>query len=79
MALTEYPPGTTFPGVIGRTIGESTPAWPRPNRATDDAPNVVFIVLDDTGLGHLGGCGSRWPGSRLGLLRAPQLRGRRGT
>jgi arylsulfatase len=28
MALKEYQPGTTFPGHMGRTIGESDPAWP---------------------------------------------------
>ena len=26
--LIEYKPGTTFPGVIGRTVAESTPACP---------------------------------------------------
>ncbi len=30
MALKEYKPGTTFPGRMGRTIGESEPAWPSP-------------------------------------------------
>ena len=30
MAIKEYEPGTAFPGVIGRTIDESTPAWPQP-------------------------------------------------
>ena len=54
MAITEYQPGTAFPGVIARTADESTPAWPAPKRAAEDAPNVVFIVLDDTGYGHLG-------------------------
>jgi arylsulfatase len=58
MALTEYKPGTTFPGVIGRTADESKPAWPAPTRAKDGAPNVLFIVLDDTGYGHLGCYGS---------------------
>jgi arylsulfatase len=58
MALKEYKPGTTFPGVIGRTIDESTPAWPQAVRAKEDAPNVVFIVLDDTGFGQLGCYGS---------------------
>ena len=28
MPLNEYEPGTTFPGVIGRTTDESSPAWP---------------------------------------------------
>lgn len=54
MALREYKPGTTFPGVIGRTADESIPAWPKPTRARKGAPNVLFIVLDDTGFGHLG-------------------------
>ena len=54
MPLNEYPSGTSFPGVIGRTADESTPAWPAPVRAPKDAPNVLFIVLDDTGFGQLG-------------------------
>ena len=33
MAIKEYEPGTAFPGVMGRTVGESSPAWPRPLRA----------------------------------------------
>ncbi len=58
MALTEYKPGARFPGVIGRTPGESRPAWPQPKRAKDGAPNLLFVVLDDTGYGHLGCYGS---------------------
>jgi arylsulfatase A-like enzyme len=57
-AIKEYKPGTTFPGVIGRTIDVSKPAWPEPNRAREGAPNVLFVVLDDTGFGHLGCYGS---------------------
>ena len=30
MSLKEYKPGATFPGVIGRTVSESEPAWPQP-------------------------------------------------
>ena len=58
MALKEYKPGATFPGRMGRTIGESDPAWPAPLRAKKGAPNVLFIVLDDTGFGQLGCYGS---------------------
>jgi arylsulfatase len=58
VSLNEYTPGTAFPGVIGRTADESTPAWPAPTRAKAGAPNVLFIVLDDTGYGHLGCYGS---------------------
>src|SRR6266516_4681373 len=49
MALIEYKPGTTFPGNIGLTIDQSSPAWPEPLRAKEGTPNVLFIVLDDTG------------------------------
>jgi arylsulfatase len=56
--LKEYQPGTTFPGRMGRTIGESEPAWPAPVRPKPGSPNVLFIVLDDTGFGQLGCYGS---------------------
>jgi hypothetical protein len=58
MPLTEYEPGTTFPGVIGRTTDESSPAWPRPLRADAGSPNVLMIVLDDVGYGQPGCYGS---------------------
>ncbi len=55
--LVEYEPGTPFPGTIGKTIDESSPAWPAPNRAADGAPNVVMFVLDDVGFGQLSAFG----------------------
>jgi arylsulfatase A-like enzyme len=58
MPLKEYPPGTAFPGVIGKTFDVSTPAWPEPQRAREGAPNVLFIVQDDTGFGQMGCYGS---------------------
>jgi arylsulfatase A-like enzyme len=58
MPLVEYRPGTAFPGVIGRTFDQSTQAWPQPLRAEEGAPNVLFIILDDTGFGQLGCYGS---------------------
>ncbi len=58
MGLKEYKPGTAFPGVIGRTFDVSSPAWPEPLRAREGAPNVLFIILDDTGYGQLGCYGS---------------------
>ncbi|MGA7223401.1 MAG: sulfatase-like hydrolase/transferase, partial [Candidatus Acidiferrales bacterium] len=54
MALKEYRPGSAFNGVIGRTFDVSSPAWPEPLRAKDGAPNVLFIVQDDTGFGQMG-------------------------
>ena len=58
MPIVEYPPGSPFPGRIGRTADESTPAWPAALRATPGTPNVLFVVLDDTGFGQLGCYGS---------------------
>jgi arylsulfatase len=58
MTLREYKPGTAFTGVVGRTHDQSEPAWPEPPRSREGAPNVLFIVLDDTGFGHLGCYGS---------------------
>ena len=58
MALREYGPDSAFTGVIGRTAEESTPAWPRPLRPAAGTPNVLWVVLDDTGFGQLGCYGS---------------------
>ena len=54
-----------FKGVVGRTLEESTPAWPQPVRAREGAPNVLFIVLDDVGYGQISCFG--------GLCETPNL------
>ena len=74
MALKEYKPGTTFPGVIGRTPEQSQPAWPQPVRARKGIANVLFIVLDDTGFGQLGCYGSPIRTPHLDRLAAGGLR-----
>jgi len=74
MAINEYKSGTAFPGVIGRTAEVSTPAWPEPRRARDGAPNVLFIVLDDTGFGHLGCYGSPIETPNIDALAADGVR-----
>ena len=74
MALSEYKPGTTFPGRIGRTTDESVPAWPQPVRAVPGSPNVLMIVLDDTGFGQLGCYGSPIATPHLDALAAGGLR-----
>jgi arylsulfatase len=73
MGFIEYSPGSAFSGVIGRTTDESTPAWQQPVRATPGAPNVVMIVLDDTGFGHLGCYGSPIATPNLDALAAGGL------
>jgi arylsulfatase len=74
MALYEYEPGSAFPGMIGRTTDESTPAWPKPLRAMPGAPNVLMIVLDDTGYGQLGCYGSPIATPNIDRLAAGGLR-----
>jgi arylsulfatase len=53
MAISTYPEGAPFAGVIGRTTDTSSPAWPAPRRAPEGSPNIVFFVLDDVGFGQL--------------------------
>jgi arylsulfatase A-like enzyme len=74
MAINEYPPGRVFPGVIGRTTDESSPAWPQPVRALPGSPNVLFIVLDDVGFGQLGCYGSPIATPNFDALAANGLR-----
>jgi arylsulfatase A-like enzyme len=74
MPIVEYEAGAAFPGVIGRTAEESSPAWPAPVRAKKGAPNVLFIVLDDTGFGHLGCYGSPIQTPNIDGLAAGGLR-----
>jgi arylsulfatase A-like enzyme len=63
--VTEYEQGSAFPGVVERTVDESTPAWPAPIRAREGAPNVLFFVLDDVGYGQLSSFG--------GLVDTPNI------
>ncbi|MEV0950478.1 arylsulfatase [Promicromonospora sp. NPDC050249] len=65
MPITEYNQGEPFPGVVGRTVDESEPAWPAPRRASEGAPNILFVVVDDVGYGHLSCFG--------GLVETPNI------
>ncbi|HEY7916056.1 MAG TPA: hypothetical protein VIC86_03670, partial [Acidimicrobiales bacterium] len=47
-----------FEGEIKRLQSESTPWWPTPPHPGEDAPNVVLVLLDDTGFSHFGCFGS---------------------
>ena len=63
--LVTYADGEPFPGVIGRTTMESSPAWPTPPKAREGAPNVLIFVLDDVGFGQLSSFG--------GMVETPVL------
>ena len=63
-----------FGGRIGRTLAESEPWWPEPPSPRGAAPNVVLIVLDDTGFAHLGCFGSTIETPNIDRLAAGGLR-----
>ncbi|WP_072691642.1 sulfatase-like hydrolase/transferase [Rhodococcus marinonascens] len=47
-----------FEGTIGRTLAESQPWYDEPPHPGREAPNVVVVLLDDTGFAQLGCYGS---------------------
>ena len=47
-----------FPGTIGRTLADSEPFFEQEAHPGDDAPNVVMVLLDDTGFAQFGCFGS---------------------
>jgi arylsulfatase len=72
--MTRRPPsGEDFQGVIGKTYAESKPWWPAP-KFRQDAPNVVLVVLDDTGFSHFGCYGSTIETPNIDALAAGGLR-----
>jgi len=62
-----------FGGSIGRTYRDSTPWWPDLPDGLG-GPNVVMIVLDDTGFAHFGCYGSELATPRIDALAAGGLR-----
>lgn len=69
----KHPSGEDFQGKIGRTVYESEPWWPEPKLPTGK-PNVVLIVLDDTGYSHFGCYGSNIETPNIDRLAANGLR-----
>ncbi len=65
-ALAQYSPVPEFTGKIGKTVAETRTAYPRHNPvARPGSPNVVWIVLDDTGFGTSSAFG--------GLIETPTM------
>ena len=63
-----------FQGVIRTHYAESTPWWPEDRRAPDDAPNILYILLDDSGFSDVGCYGSLIDTPNIDALAADGLR-----
>lgn len=63
-----------FGGVIKRTQAESTPWWPTSPHPREGAPDVVLVLLDDTGFAHFGCYGSDLATPSIDRLAAGGLR-----
>ncbi|HUW03531.1 MAG TPA: arylsulfatase [Acidimicrobiales bacterium] len=67
-------PAVPFEGVIADTLADSTPHWVERPRPPADAPNVVLVLLDDTGFAQLGCYGSSIDTPNIDRLAARGLR-----
>jgi arylsulfatase A-like enzyme len=63
-----------FQGVIKTSYLDSTPWWREENKAPPAAPNVLYIILDDTGYSQLGCYGSPIATPAIDSLAADGLR-----
>src|SRR6185312_4711515 len=61
----QYDPVQTYQGKIGRNLTETQQWWPEQKTAPKDAPNVVWILLDDVGFGAISTFG--------GLIKTPTI------
>ncbi len=67
-------PLSPFEGKIGRTYKYSQSAWQSPVAAPKGAPNVVVILLDDTGFGQASTFGGLIPTPNLDKLASEGLK-----
>lgn len=63
-----------FKGVIKTSYMDSTPWWAETKKPPAGAPNVMYVVLDDTGYAQLGCYGSPVPTPHIDALAADGLR-----
>ncbi len=59
---------------VGRTVADSTPAWPEPARPPKGAPNILVILFDDVGFSDFGCYGSPIRTPNIDRLAAEGLR-----
>ncbi|MDD5338565.1 MAG: arylsulfatase [Dehalococcoidales bacterium] len=63
-----------FQGIIKTTYAESTPWWKEESKPPAGAPNILYIVLDDTGYSQLGCYGSLIETPNIDSIAADGLR-----
>jgi len=66
-------PSNTFGGVIGRTAADSTPSPLEIPQAPEGSPNVIYIILDDTGFSDFHCYGSEAATPNIDALAAGGL------
>jgi arylsulfatase A-like enzyme len=71
---TDDPRMAGFEGKIGRTFDESVEDWPEELVYTGKEPNVLLILLDDTGFAQLGSFGGAIETPNMDALAAGGLR-----
>ncbi len=62
-----------FKGRIGRTVADSVPGFEVPAHPGEDAPNVIIVLLDDTGFAQMGCFGSDIDTPNIDALAADGL------
>ena len=62
-----------FKGIIGTTLDDSEPWFELPEHPGKDAPNIVVVLLDDTGFAQLGCYGSSIDTENIDSLAADGL------
>lgn len=67
------PESRGFKGRIGRTLADSEPYFAEPAHPGEDAPNVVIVLLDDTGYAQFGCYGSEIETPNVDALAASGL------
>ena len=66
---------TAFSGTVGRTFRDSMPAsLPKPVEAPEGAPNIVVILLDDSGFGQFATFGGAVPSPTMERLANTGIR-----
>ncbi len=60
-ASAQSDPAQPYKGKIGKTLSETQQAWPERKQAKENAPNVIYILIDDIGFGAASAFGGLIP------------------